>query len=146
MEKCHMTNITYHSYTPRMLQCHITHMMGSHDKCGKIVHRLCSSCISSVQEINKNSIKFSLSTQTWSGFKLFWLEPYNFIIFYSGLFNFLKQIYSFNDYFYCLYSSYFQLLQFYQHLILIISFYSYFPVQPSAQTVHFPHSAFQNMF
>ena len=32
-----------------------SHMVTSHDKshggCGKIVHRLCSSCISSVQEI-----------------------------------------------------------------------------------------------
>ena len=36
----------------------------SHDKYGKIVHRPCSSCISSVQELNKDSIKFSLST--WS--------------------------------------------------------------------------------
>ena len=30
------------------------HMMShdeSHDKCGKVVHRLCSSCISSVQKI-----------------------------------------------------------------------------------------------
>ena len=34
----------------------------SHDGCGKIVHRLCSSCISSVQEIEKDFIKFSLST------------------------------------------------------------------------------------
>ena len=42
----------------------------------KIVHRSCSSCISSVQEIDENSIGFSLSTQTWSRFKLPWLEPY----------------------------------------------------------------------
>ena len=33
----------------------------SHDRCGKIVHRPCSSCISSVENLNKNSIEFSLS-------------------------------------------------------------------------------------
>jgi len=49
----------------------------SHDECGKVVHRPCSSYISSVQEINKNSIKFSLSTWTWSRFKSPWLEPYS---------------------------------------------------------------------
>jgi len=48
----------------------------SHDRCGKIVHRPCSSYISSIQEIEEDSIKFSLSTQTWSRFKLPWLEPY----------------------------------------------------------------------
>jgi len=41
----------------------------SHDVCGKIVHRLYSNCISSIQEI-KDSIKFSLSTWTCSKFKL----------------------------------------------------------------------------
>ena len=54
----------------------VTSYDGLHDECGKTVHRPCSSCISGVQEINKNSIKFSLSTQTWSRFKLSWLEPY----------------------------------------------------------------------
>ena len=34
----------------------------SHDECGKVVHRPCSSCINSIQELNKNSIKFSLLT------------------------------------------------------------------------------------
>ena len=33
----------------------------SHDRCGKEVHRLCSSCISSVAKSNGNSIEFSLS-------------------------------------------------------------------------------------
>jgi len=41
------------------------HMTKSHADCKKVVHRPCSSCISSVQEINENSIEFSLSTQTW---------------------------------------------------------------------------------
>ena len=50
----------------------ICHVM----KCGKVVHRPCSSCIGSVQEIEKNSIEFSLSTQTWSGFKSPWLKSY----------------------------------------------------------------------
>jgi len=34
---------------------------GSHDKYGKVVYRPCSSCISSVEKSNGNSIKFSLS-------------------------------------------------------------------------------------
>jgi len=34
------------------------------------------SCISSVLEINENSIEFSLSTWTWSRFKSLQLEPY----------------------------------------------------------------------
>ena len=34
---------------------------GSHDKCGKVVHRPCSSCISNIGKSNKDSIKFSLS-------------------------------------------------------------------------------------
>ena len=38
----------------------------SHDEYGKVVYRPCSSCISSVQKLNKNSIEFSLSTQTRS--------------------------------------------------------------------------------
>ena len=33
----------------------------SHDRHGKIVHRPCSSCISSVEKSNGNSIEFSLS-------------------------------------------------------------------------------------
>ena len=44
-------------------------MMILHDKCGKVVHRLYSRCISSVQKLNENSIEFSLSTQTRSGSK-----------------------------------------------------------------------------
>jgi len=38
------------------------HMMDHMMSMGKIVHRPCSSCISSVQEMNKDSIEFSLST------------------------------------------------------------------------------------
>ena len=34
---------------------------GSHDRHGKVVHRLCSSCISNVRKSNRNSIEFSLS-------------------------------------------------------------------------------------
>ena len=36
-------NVVYHSH---MSGCH---NVMSHDKCGKVVHRPCSSCISSVQ-------------------------------------------------------------------------------------------------
>ena len=53
------------------------HMMShdrSHDKCGKVVHRLCSSCISSVRKSNRDSIEFSLSIteQRAVGFILAW--------------------------------------------------------------------------
>ena len=40
------------------------------------MHRPGSNCISNVQEINRNSTKFSLLTWTWSRFKSSWLEPY----------------------------------------------------------------------
>ena len=40
------------------------------------MHRPCSSCISSVQEIDGDFIEFSLSTQTWSRFKSSWLKSY----------------------------------------------------------------------
>ena len=50
--KCHITSVTQSQ----------SHNRKSHDECGKIVHRPCSSCISSVQEIEENSIEFSLST------------------------------------------------------------------------------------
>ena len=48
--------------------------MESYDECGKIVHRPCSSCISSVQERNKDSIEFFLSTQIKSKIKYFLLS------------------------------------------------------------------------
>ena len=56
-----------------MGKCYITvtwmgcHSVMSHEKCGNIAHRPCSSCISSIQEMNKNSIKFFLSTWTRVG-------------------------------------------------------------------------------
>ena len=54
-----MTNVTYHSHTKG---CHnVTSHDISHDEYGKIVHRPYSSCISSAQEINKDSIEFFLS-------------------------------------------------------------------------------------
>jgi len=49
-----------------MLQdrCHsvISHKMESHDNHGKVVHRPCSHCISSIQEIHEDFIEFSLSS------------------------------------------------------------------------------------
>jgi len=47
------------------------HMIELYEKCGKVVHRPYSRCISSVQKLNKNSIEFFLSTQTRSGSKAF---------------------------------------------------------------------------
>jgi len=51
-------------------------MTKSYEECGKIVYRLYSSCIKSVQKINEDFIEFFLSTWTWSKFKLPWLKSY----------------------------------------------------------------------
>jgi len=67
---CHMTRS--HEECGKV-SCHMTR---SHEECGKMVHRPCSSCISSIQEINKDSIKFSLSTRTWRVIKLSRLSHY----------------------------------------------------------------------
>jgi len=40
----------------------MSHRIKSHDNHGKVVYRPCSNCISSIQEIHKNSIKFFLSS------------------------------------------------------------------------------------
>jgi len=40
----------------------MSHRMKSHNNCGKVVHRPCSNCISSVQEIYENFIEFFLSS------------------------------------------------------------------------------------
>jgi len=46
--------------------CHMSHcdvtQMKSHNNHGKVVRRPCSNCISSVQEMHKDSIEFSLSS------------------------------------------------------------------------------------
>jgi len=42
-----------------MSQCDITQIK-LHDNHGKVVHRPCSNCISSIQEMYENSIEFSL--------------------------------------------------------------------------------------
>jgi len=60
VRKYHITSVivTWNKY----------HSIMSHDQvtwgCRKIVHRPCSSCISSIPEINENFIEFSLLTQT----------------------------------------------------------------------------------
>ena len=69
--------LTIHKKCRKIKSQVLHHMIKSHEECGKIVHRPCSSCISSVQEINKDSIEFFLLTQTWSGFKSSWLKSYN---------------------------------------------------------------------
>jgi len=74
--------VSYHKCHTVTVSCH---MIKSHEEYGKIVHRPCSSCISSVQEINKDSIEFSLSTWTWSGFESSWLEPYSHMRYYAYL-------------------------------------------------------------
>jgi len=53
--KCHITSVIQSWSHDRMSQCHITLMSHdeSHDRHGKIVHRPCSSCISSVGNLTR---------------------------------------------------------------------------------------------
>ena len=53
------------------------HMTKSHEECGKIMDRPYSSCISSVQEMNEDSIEFFLSTWTWRVIKFSGLSHYS---------------------------------------------------------------------
>jgi len=46
MGKCHIS----HSH---MIGSHGSHHMMSHDKCGKVVHRPCSNCISSIENLTE---------------------------------------------------------------------------------------------
>ena len=55
---------------------YIGRSVGKCHDCGNIVHRPCSRCISSVQEIEEDSIEFSLLTQTWRVIKLSRLSHY----------------------------------------------------------------------
>ena len=71
--KCYMTNIIYHSH---MSRCH---SFISHDECGKVVHRPCSSCISSVQ----NQIRTLLSSPCQSGLRV-WLSHLRLSCYRSG--------------------------------------------------------------
>jgi len=59
--KCH---ITVSHITSHIRKSWVMSYDASHDRCGKIVYRLCSSCICSVQGIEEDSIKFFLSTWT----------------------------------------------------------------------------------
>ena len=72
--KCYTVTVTWNK---NVTVSH--HMTKSHEECEKIVHRLYSSYISSVQEINENSIGFSLSTQTWRVIKSSRLSHYNYV-------------------------------------------------------------------
>jgi len=54
IEKCYITSVMSH-----MIGSHsITSHDGSHDKCGKVVHRPCSGYISSIGKFNRDSIEF----------------------------------------------------------------------------------------
>jgi len=70
--KCHITSVTSYSHITRTHS--VTSHDGSYDKCGKVVHRPYSSCISSVEKSNGNSIEFSLfiTEQRVVGFILAW--------------------------------------------------------------------------
>jgi len=50
-----------------------------YDKCGKMMYKPCSSCISSIEKSNENSIKFFLLTQIKSRIKLLRLSSYIFL-------------------------------------------------------------------
>ena len=52
VEKCHMSQNRCHSNDVTQIKSHNNHR--------KVVYRPCNNCISSVQEIHKNSIKFFL--------------------------------------------------------------------------------------
>ena len=68
MGKCYVTSVTQSQSHDKC------HNVTSHDRHGKVVHRLCSSCISSVRKSNRNSIEFSLliAEQRTIGFILAW--------------------------------------------------------------------------
>jgi len=54
------------------------YMVMSHDECGKVVHRPCSSCISSVQKITGTPL--SSPCQLWRVIKLSRLSHYNHLV------------------------------------------------------------------
>jgi len=56
--KCHITSVMSHMTGSHSVISHD----GSHDKCGKVVHRPCSGCISSIGKSNRDSIKFCKRT------------------------------------------------------------------------------------
>ena len=53
---CH--NVTVTMEKDRMSQCH-SHILISHDECGKVVHRPYSNCISSIGNLMETSLSFS---------------------------------------------------------------------------------------
>ena len=57
--------MSYHKCHTVTASHHIMSHDRSHDKCGKVVHRLCSSCISSVE--NLTGISLSSSCQLGLG-------------------------------------------------------------------------------
>jgi len=51
----------------------MSHHMMSHDKCRKIVHRLCSSCISSVENLTRTLSSSFCQSLNKEQLALFWL-------------------------------------------------------------------------
>ena len=71
MGKCYVTSVTQLQSHDRMSQ--VSHHMRSHDRHGKLVHRPCSSCISSVENLIgtlSSSLCQSLNKEQLA---LFWL-------------------------------------------------------------------------
>jgi len=67
MGKCHITSVT------QSQSHHMTSQDGSHDRHGKVVHRPCSSCISSVENLTEtllSSLCQSLNKEQLALFQL----------------------------------------------------------------------------
>jgi len=47
---------TYYTGRSVGVMSQTSHHMTGHDECGKVVHRLCSSCISSIQKITRTPL------------------------------------------------------------------------------------------
>jgi len=57
-----------------MGKCHVTsHSVTSHDKCGKVVHRPCSSCISSIENLIGTLLSSFCQSLNKEQLALFWL-------------------------------------------------------------------------
>jgi len=61
VEKCYVTSVTQ------------SHHMMSHDRHGKVVHRLCSSCISSVENLTETLSSSLYQLLNKEQLALFWL-------------------------------------------------------------------------
>ena len=71
--KCYVTSVTQSQSHDRKSQHHITSHNGSHDRHGKVVHRPCSSCISSVENLMGTLLSSLCQLLNKEQLALFWL-------------------------------------------------------------------------